>query len=103
DLAGTDAGKAASVEFRVLARGRRRSKLELRPLSGRSHQLRVQLASRGLPIVGDIKYGSKQRLKALDGRMRIALHARQITFSHPIRREATTIVAPVHADWPEKC
>jgi 23S rRNA pseudouridine1911/1915/1917 synthase len=103
DLAGIAGGKAASVEYRVLEQWRRSSKLELRPLSGRSHQLRVQLASRGLPIVGDVKYGAKQRLKALDGGMRIALHARQITFSHPIRREAITIVAPVHEDWPEKC
>jgi 23S rRNA pseudouridine1911/1915/1917 synthase len=102
DLAGIGAGKAATVQFRVLARWRRTSKLELTPQSGRSHQLRVQLASRSLPIVGDIKYGAKQRLKALDGRMRIALHARQITFSHPTRREAITVVAPVHADWPEK-
>ena len=38
---------------------------------------------------------------ALDGRLRIALHARQITFSHPTRREAITVVAPVPSDWPE--
>ena len=94
-------GKEASVEFRVLARWKRGSKLELRPLTGRSHQLRVQLASRGLPILGDIKYGSKQKLKAMDGRARIALHARQITFMHPTRREAITVVATVPDDWPE--
>ena len=95
------AGKEASVEFRVLERWPRRSKLELEPRSGRSHQLRVQLASRGFPILGDIKYGSSVRLNALDGRLRIALHARQITFTHPTRREAITVVAPVPADWPE--
>jgi 23S rRNA pseudouridine1911/1915/1917 synthase len=95
------AGKEASVEFKILERWQFRSKVELRPRSGRSHQLRVQLASRGLPILGDIKYGSKVRLKALDGRLRIALHAREITFTHPIRSEAITIVSPVPADWPE--
>jgi 23S rRNA pseudouridine1911/1915/1917 synthase len=95
------AGKEASVEFRVLDRWPFRSKLELQPRSGRSHQLRVQLASRGIPILGDIKYGSKLRLKALDRRLRIALHARQITFTHPTQREAITVVAPVPADWPE--
>ena len=95
------AGKEASVEYRVLERWGSRSKLELEPRSGRSHQLRVQLSSRGFPILGDIKYGSKVRLKALDGRLRIALHARQITFTHPTRREPITIVAPVPADWPE--
>jgi 23S rRNA pseudouridine1911/1915/1917 synthase len=95
------AGKESSVEYRVIERWGSRSKLELEPHSGRSHQLRVQLSSRGFPILGDIKYGSKVRLKALDGRLRIALHARQITFTHPIRREPITIVAPVPADWPE--
>ena len=59
---GQAAGKEASVEFRVLERWKRCSKLELRPLTGRSHQLRVQLASRGLPILGDVKYGARQRL-----------------------------------------
>jgi 23S rRNA pseudouridine1911/1915/1917 synthase len=93
--------KTASVEFRTLERWKRCSKLELRPLTGRSHQLRVQLGSRGLPILGDIKYGSKQRLNALDGRTRIALHARQITFAHPTHRQAITVVAPLHEDWPE--
>jgi 23S rRNA pseudouridine1911/1915/1917 synthase len=98
----TGAGKGASVEFRVLERWTRGSKLELKPLSGRSHQLRVQLSSRGLPILGDIKYGSKQRLNALDGGMRIALHARQITLAHPTRQEAITVLAPLPDDWPEE-
>jgi 23S rRNA pseudouridine1911/1915/1917 synthase len=94
-------GREASVEYRVLERSALRAKLELLPRSGRSHQLRVQLASRGHPILGDIKYGSNVRLKATDGRLRVALHARQITFEHPTRREAMTIVAPVMPDWPE--
>ena len=93
-------GKQASVDFRILERWQGRSKIELKPHSGRSHQLRVQLASRGFPILGDIKYGSKVRLKALDAGLRIALHAREITFTHPTRHEAVTIVAPVPADWP---
>jgi 23S rRNA pseudouridine1911/1915/1917 synthase len=97
-----EAGKDASVEFRVLERWTRGSKLELRPLSGRSHQLRVQLSSRGLPILGDVKYGARQRLNALDGRMRIALHARQITFAHPTRREEISVLAPLPDDWPEQ-
>ena len=50
--------KEARVAFRVLERSRRFTKLELRPATGRSHQLRVQLARRGLPIVGDRKYGA---------------------------------------------
>ena len=94
-------GKEARVKFRVLGRVDRLSKLELRPSTGRSHQLRVQLATRGLPILGDGKYGATTQLIALDGHLRIALHARTLTFSHPTRREAILVEAPVPADWPE--
>ena len=69
---GDGTGKDAVVEFQVVERWSGCSKLELRPQSGRSHQLRVQLASRGMPILGDIKYGSTVRLKASDGHGRIA-------------------------------
>ena len=62
-------GKEARVKFRVLGRWARLSKLELRPSTGRSHQLRVQLAARGLPILGDGKYGATSRVTALDGHL----------------------------------
>ncbi len=94
-------GKVAEVKFRVLERKPGVSKLELRPETGRSHQLRAQLAGRGLPIVGDAKYGAKSRIVASDGRGRIALHARELTFKHPTRGEAIAVVAPVPSDWPE--
>jgi len=94
------AGREARVAFRVVETWGRYTKLELRPATGRSHQLRIQLASRGLPILGDGKYGARSRLNALDGRLRIALHARQLTFTHPTRRELILVDAPVPADWP---
>jgi 23S rRNA pseudouridine1911/1915/1917 synthase len=94
-------GKRASVTFCVLQRWGRYSKLELHPRTGRSHQLRAQLARRGLPILGDRKYGAKSRLRALDGGHRIALHARKLTFTHPTRREVISVVAPIPPDWPE--
>ena len=97
----SSSSKEARVAFRVLERSGRFTKLELRPATGRSHQLRVQLARRGLPIVGDRKYGATSPLKALDGHFRIALHARQLTFTHPTRPEAISVDAPVPADWPE--
>ena len=69
-----DEGQAAQVDYRVVGRWRGYSKVELRPKTGRSHQLRVQLADRGLPIVGDRKYGAHGVLAAQDGHRRIALH-----------------------------
>jgi 23S rRNA pseudouridine1911/1915/1917 synthase len=98
---GEGEGKEARVAFRVLERSAGVTKLELRPETGRSHQLRAQLAGRGFPIVGDSKYGAKSRIMASDGRGRIALHARELTFMHPTRGEAIAVVAPVPADWPE--
>jgi 23S rRNA pseudouridine1911/1915/1917 synthase len=96
----TPGGRDAQLAFRVLRREPRRSVLELRPMTGRSHQLRVQLASRGLPIIGDRKYGASSTLLALDGLPRIALHAHRLTFRHPTRAEAISVDAPVPADWP---
>jgi 23S rRNA pseudouridine1911/1915/1917 synthase len=95
-----EGGKEARVAYRVVARSAGGCKLELRPATGRSHQLRVQLANRGMPIVGDRKYGSATVLKAEDGGRRIALHARELSFKHPTREEVTSVVAPVPADWP---
>ncbi|MDR3637569.1 MAG: RluA family pseudouridine synthase [Isosphaeraceae bacterium] len=96
----TQGSREARLSFRVLGRSERTSTLELRPITGRSHQLRVQLAARGLPIVGDRKYGAKTALPAEDGGFRVALHARALTFTHPTRKEAISVVAPVPADWP---
>jgi 23S rRNA pseudouridine1911/1915/1917 synthase len=97
---GTAGGRAARLAFRVLERGGRTTLLELKPVTGRSHQLRVQLASRGLPIAGDQKYGAKSGLKALDGGHRIALHARRLRFTHPTRPEVIEVSAPLPTDWP---
>lgn len=90
----------AALAFRVLEQGPNASWLEVRPVTGRSHQIRVQLASRGLPILGDRKYGARSVVNALDGHPRVALHARQLTFSHPTGRGAISVTAEVPADWP---
>jgi 23S rRNA pseudouridine1911/1915/1917 synthase len=97
----TPGAQRAGVQYRILDRQRRSMKVELRPSTGRGHQLRVQLASRGLPIVGDRKYGARSTLIALDGQPRIALHARSLRFKHPTRPEFLTLEAPFPADWPE--
>jgi 23S rRNA pseudouridine1911/1915/1917 synthase len=68
--------------------------LEIRPQTGRTHQLRVQLAHHGHPIYGDAKYGSIHTFERA-----IALHARSLTFLHPIRYEPITLTAEVPQKW----
>ena len=68
--------------------------LEVTPQTGRSHQIRVQLAGQGLPIYGDVKYGSAHRLAGA-----IALHAAELTFEHPTRHEPVCIRTPAPDAW----
>jgi 23S rRNA pseudouridine1911/1915/1917 synthase len=68
--------------------------MELRPQTGRRHQLRVQMAHRLQPIYGDAKYGSVHVFDSA-----IALHARALTFLHPVRYEPITLTAEVPAMW----
>jgi 23S rRNA pseudouridine1911/1915/1917 synthase len=68
--------------------------LEVRPQTGRTHQLRVQLAHHGHPIYGDARYGSIHTFGPA-----IALHARSLTFLHPIRYELITLIAELPAKW----
>jgi 23S rRNA pseudouridine1911/1915/1917 synthase len=68
--------------------------LELRPQTGRTHQLRVQLAHHGHPVFGDAKYGS---IRTFD--QAVALHARSLTFLHPVRYEPITLVADLPRAW----
>jgi 23S rRNA pseudouridine1911/1915/1917 synthase len=70
------------------------SLLEVRPQTGRTHQLRVQLAHHGHPIYGDARYGSVRTF----GRS-IGLHARSLTFLHPVRYEPVTLTAEVPREW----
>ncbi|WP_435016975.1 RluA family pseudouridine synthase [Tundrisphaera sp. TA3] len=99
---GTPGAQHAHLAYRVLDRHLGRATLELTPTTGRGHQIRVQLASRKLPIVGDRKYGSRVRLDAEDGRPRIALHAHQLRFTHPTKGEPRSIEAPLPSDWPAR-
>ncbi len=111
-------GKACLTEFRTLERftapdGRRYAWVECRPLTGRTHQLRVHLAAAGAPIFGDRFYGVPEvqlRLSDLKrgykGRAderplldRLALHASELEVTHPESRIAHRMVAPLPHDF----
>jgi 23S rRNA pseudouridine1911/1915/1917 synthase len=88
------AGGADSVtRYEVVARHRRVSLVRCQLVTGRTHQIRVHLASRGWPILGDAVYGTADARIA-----RQALHAWRIALPHPISREPLTIVAPLADD-----
>jgi len=97
-------GQQATLHYRTLGTGRYGSWLEIELETGRTHQVRVQAASRGLPLLGDAHYGSQVPFgpQHEDERRRaIALHARQLTFHHPTTREEITVVAPLPDAWRE--
>jgi 23S rRNA pseudouridine1911/1915/1917 synthase len=79
--------------------------VEIELITGRTHQIRAQLAGRGFPIVGDAQYGAVTRLVEPPPDLRdapIALHARSLTIRHPIRYDSLTITAPLPANWGAK-
>lgn len=97
----TSVGRDAQTGWRVLQRFVRseRTWLSIQPETGRTHQIRVHLASVGLPIVGDPVYGRRGAAKdALD---RPALHAARLGFEHPSRGERLAFEAPLPQDLAE--
>jgi 23S rRNA pseudouridine955/2504/2580 synthase len=80
-----DEGKRAITDFAVIEQlGRRVAWVALRPLTGRTHQLRVHMAETGTPILGDGKYGGQTALLAAEGLSRkLHLHAREIRLTRP--------------------
>jgi 23S rRNA pseudouridine1911/1915/1917 synthase len=91
---GTPGAKACRLGFKILKKMAGMALVELSPLTGRSHQIRVQLSSRGLPIVGDVKYGAR---KAFDHA--IALHALRVAFTHPVTKAPIVVETPTPATW----
>lgn len=92
---GTKDAKQAVLSYKTLAKGDHYTLLEVNLETGRHHQIRCQLAAIGCPIKGDLKYGAKRSNP--DGG--ICLHARQIAFIHPVKKEPVTIVAPVPKEF----
>ncbi len=89
----------AELTYRVLGKINEHYLLEVSPLTGRSHQIRVQLASMGCPIRGDIKYGYDRAVPD----KKIFLHARRLYFVHPVKKEPLLCRAALPPDpfWEE--
>ena len=86
-------GKPSQTEFAVLARNEGITKLALRPITGRTHQLRVHCAHMGYPILGDPQYGSEAS-QALSGEMGLTsqlLCAKSLSFPHPVTGQVLTL------------
>lgn len=81
----------AELSYRTLGRLNEHYLLEVNPVTGRPHQIRVQLSAQGFPIRGDIKYGFSKPNS--DGS--INLHARKLHFIHPVKKEPLTLKAGV--------
>jgi tRNA pseudouridine32 synthase/23S rRNA pseudouridine746 synthase len=89
--------EAARTLYRTLTRSEDAALVELRPVTGRMHQLRVHLASIGRPIVGDARYGGALTLAGAAA-PRLMLHARSLTFPHP-SGGIKTVEAPPPEDF----
>lgn len=91
--AGKGAQKAV-LNFKMIGRIGEFYLLEVKPETGRPHQIRVQLAKMGCPIFGDLKYGVEKS----ENKSAIYLHSREVTFVHPIKKEKIQITAAVPKD-----
>jgi len=87
-------GRPARTDVRVVSRGAAAANLICTLHTGRTHQIRVHLASRGHPLVGDVLYGGRPAL----GMQRQALHAARLGFAHPHTGQALQFEAPLPAD-----
>lgn len=85
-------GKDASTDFKVIQEFEHHSLLELHPETGRTHQIRVHLAFIGCPVAGDRVYGHRDSTIGIN---RFFLHARSITFTHPITGQGMYLEAPL--------
>lgn len=81
----------SELNYVVIGQNEKQWLLEINPLTGRPHQIRVQLASMGCPIKGDVKYGFPTPNE--DGS--ICLHARKLAFTHPVKKELMVFEAPL--------
>ena len=100
--AATPGAREARLRYRRLRAIPSGTLLEIEPETGRMHQIRVQAATRGWPVRGDALYGARLPFgppAELPRDRVIALHARSLTFLHPIKYEPIALTAPLPAHW----
>jgi len=100
-----EGGMSALTKVKVTQKGRDFSLLEVRLLTGRTHQIRVHLAHAGHPVLGDDKYGDFElnRTLAKQGVKRLFLHARKLAFQHPIDKSRLRLESPLPGDMLRFC
>ncbi|NOY54297.1 MAG: RNA pseudouridine synthase [Deltaproteobacteria bacterium] len=90
-----EGGREARLRFRRLGYAKGISHIEVELLTGRHHQIRVQFAHTGHPVIGDFRYGSRVPF----GDRALALHARSLTILHPTRGEEMIFVDEPGPEW----
>ena len=97
-------GRAARTHYRRLARQQQLHLLEVKPETGRTHQIRAHFAALGVPLVGDKKYAGLSHFGAAEGPpLPLFLQAWQVAFRHPVTGQKLTVVAPVAAPFLTLC
>ena len=89
-------GKPSLTEYRVLERSENLCKLALRPITGRTHQLRVHCAYKGYPILGDPQYGTEESTMDLPSQL---LCAHSLEFDHPMTGEKLLLTSSMDAEY----
>lgn len=99
----TPEGKSSLTEFKVLQRFQDATLVEAKPITGRTHQIRVHAQSIGHPLIGDDKYGDDKLNETMRGLgfKRLFLHAAALTFMLPGESEPITVEAPLPPDLQE--
>lgn len=90
-------GKPSETRFRVIKRYQEAALIEAKPVTGRTHQIRVHAYALGHPLIEDFLYGAKD----MYGIPHLMLHAQSLSFVHPATKEITKFSAPRPADFEE--